>query len=194
MFGASIAIAEDTVHPENENAIPVGLDALLISSSDAASSSSSTGAARPSQSASSLFVELPALDAKQAASKEGFLHKIGGNVKNWKTRYFRLCVGRLIYYKVRIPLLSLFPSLSHPHNSVSSLRLAPFENERGRMEGKGSSGTEHTKENQLLISYALSSSFSPAFLSPLSPLPSLLFSTPALFLCRTASIWAQMAD
>ena len=107
MFGASIAMAEDTEadveqHPEHDGLLPIGVQALLINDDAAREASASTvsyGRAT-SGSIASMYVDLPPLDTpNQPVLKEGFLHKIGGNVKNWKTRYFRLCPGRLMYYK-----------------------------------------------------------------------------------------------
>lgn len=48
---------------------------------------------------SSALKLLGADDAKQHVYKEGFMNKMGGSYKSWKTRYFRLLPGRLNYYK-----------------------------------------------------------------------------------------------
>lgn len=120
MFGSPRDDDDDlqSHHPEYEHVVPAGLQSLLIAedvskgrsatvgSPTAASASSSpknasNGRQELMQSAiPSMFVDVPPLDEpNQPASKEGFLNKIGGNVKSWKTRYFRLCPGRLMYYK-----------------------------------------------------------------------------------------------
>ena len=121
MFGATIAIAVDeemSHQPEHDAVVPVGLGSLVAAPASAYSSSGfgspahsggvGSGGAAGSQhdrqlsasSIGSVHIVMPGLDESgQTVSKEGFLHKIGGNVKNWKTRYFRLHPGRLNYYK-----------------------------------------------------------------------------------------------
>jgi hypothetical protein len=89
MYNASIAVAspepsEDdhlASHPEVAYMLPAGLQALLISDTGSSSSSSTSGAG--GKAIESIYIDLPPLDTpNQTCTKEGFLHKIGGNVKS----------------------------------------------------------------------------------------------------------------
>lgn len=97
MFGATIAIAVDeemSHQPEHDAVVPVGLGSLVAAPASAYSSSgfgspSAAGSSHhdrqiSASSIGSVHIVMPGLDeAGQSVSKEGFLHKIGGNVKNW---------------------------------------------------------------------------------------------------------------
>ena len=94
MFGASLAIAvevehdDSEMHPEHEGVVPVGLQALVASPA-AANGGGDSRLQSPSSAIGSVHIVMPPVDQpNQVVMREGFLHKIGGNVKNWKTRWF----------------------------------------------------------------------------------------------------------
>ncbi len=125
VFGATIAILdheeEEMQHPEHEGLVPVGLRASLAAScSEGFGAYGSSNMNSPKQGIGSVEINVAALDGpKLAVAKEGFLHKLGGNVKNWKTRYFRLTPGRLSYCKDGEPNSSRLGSILLPQATLA---------------------------------------------------------------------------
>lgn len=102
MFGAPIAIDDDDdEYMDPRASVPLDENPIVSASNRGVGVGGGGG---EGGTISALFVTPTTLTPntlpeQATVTKEGFLHKIGGSWKSWKTRYFRLVPGRLLYYR-----------------------------------------------------------------------------------------------